>query len=206
MNIVFLGAPGAGKGTQAAKVAEKYGIPHISTGDIFRQNIKDQTPVGLAAKRYIDGGQLVPDEVTIELVRGRICQNDCKNGFLLDGFPRDVAQAEALATFADITAVIDIVIPLTRLMRRLTGRRVCSSCGKSYHVDFIGAVSDCPDCGGKLIQRVDDTEATVQQRLDVYMTQTAPLIEYYKKCNLLKVVDGDKSVDEVFDSIVRVLE
>lgn len=206
MNIVFLGAPGAGKGTQASKIAEKYSIPHISTGDIFRQNIKDQTPIGIVAKGYIDRGQLVPDEVTVELVKGRILEDDCKNGFILDGFPRDVAQAEALATFSKVDAVIDIVIPLDRLMRRLTGRRVCSKCGESYHVDFLGNVSTCSKCGAELIQRADDTCETVQQRLDVYTAKTAPLIDYYKKCGLLKEVNGDQSVTDVFDEIVKVLQ
>ncbi len=206
MNIVFLGAPGAGKGTQASMIAEKFSIPHISTGDIFRQNIKDQTPIGIVAKGYIDRGQLVPDEVTVEIVRGRINEDDCKNGFILDGFPRDVAQAEALASFAEIDAVIDIVIPLTRLMRRLTGRRVCSLCGEPHHVDFIGNVSICSKCGGTLIQRADDTEQTVLNRLNVYTEKTAPLIDYYQKSGLLKEVNGDQPVSEVFQDIVKVLK
>lgn len=205
MNIVFLGAPGAGKGTQASMIAKKYSIPHISTGDIFRKNIKDQTPIGLVAKGYIDRGMLVPDEVTVELVKGRICQEDCKNGYLLDGFPRDVAQAEALNGFSKLDAVINIVIPLDKLMKRLTGRRVCSNCGESYHVDFIGSSTVCTKCNGTLIQRDDDTEATVQQRLDVYTTQTAPLIKYYSDCGLLTNVDGDKPIQEVFEEIVKVL-
>ncbi len=206
MNIVFLGAPGAGKGTQATMVSERFSIPHISTGDIFRQNIKDRTPIGIAAKGYIDRGQLVPDEVTIELVKGRISEDDCKNGFILDGFPRDVAQAEVLAQFAKIDAVIDIVIPFDKLMKRLTGRRVCSKCGESYHVDFLGDVSVCSKCNGKLIQRADDTSETVQQRLDVYMAKTAPLIDYYQNSGLLKDVNGDQPVSDVFKEIIKVLE
>lgn len=206
MNVVFLGAPGAGKGTQASLISEKYSIPHISTGDIFRQNIKDRTPIGIVAKGYIDRGQLVPDEVTVELVKGRISEDDCKNGFILDGFPRDVAQAEALATFAKIDAVIDIVIPLDRLMKRLTGRRVCSKCGESYHVDFLGNVSTCSKCGAPLIQRDDDTCETVQKRLDVYTAKTAPLIDYYKNCDLLKEVDGDQPVQQVLAEIEKVLQ
>lgn len=206
MNIVFLGAPGAGKGTQATMVSERFSIPHISTGDIFRQNIKDRTPIGIAAKGYIDRGQLVPDEVTIELVKGKISEDDCKNGFILDGFPRDVAQAEVLAQFAKIDAVIDIVIPFDKLMKRLTGRRVCSKCGESYHVDFLGDVSVCSKCNGKLIQRADDTSETVQQRLDVYMAKTAPLIDYYQNSGLLKDVNGDQPVSDVFKEIIKVLE
>ncbi len=206
MNIVFLGAPGAGKGTQASMISEKYSIPHISTGDIFRQNIKDQTPIGIVAKSYIDRGQLVPDEVTVELVKGRILEDGCKNGYILDGFPRDVAQAEALAKFAKVDAVIDIVIPLDRLMKRLTGRRVCSKCGESYHVDFLGNASTCSKCGAALIQRDDDTCETVQKRLDVYTAKTAPLIDYYKKCGLLFEVDGDKPVPQVLEEIEKVLK
>lgn len=206
MNIVFLGAPGAGKGTQASLVAEKYNIPHISTGDIFRQNIKEKTPIGIVAKGYIDRGQLVPDEVTIEIVKGRINQDDCKNGYILDGFPRDVVQAEALNSFTKLDAVIDIVIPLDRLLKRLTGRRVCVKCGESYHTDFIGNATVCEKCGSTLIHRDDDTEATVAKRLDVYTTKTAPLIQYYEDCKLLRKVDGDKSVNQVFDEIVKVLK
>lgn len=206
MNIVFLGAPGAGKGTQASMISEKFDIPHISTGDIFRQNIKDQTPIGIIAKGYIDRGQLVPDEVTVELVKGRIREDDCKNGFILDGFPRDVAQAEALATFSKVDAVIDIVIPLERLMKRLTGRRVCSKCGESYHVDFLGNVSSCSKCGAELIQREDDTVETVQKRLDVYTAKTAPLIDYYRKEGLLREINGDQSVQEVFQEIKEALK
>lgn len=206
MKIVFLGAPGAGKGTQASLLSKKLNVPHVSTGEIFRQNIKDQTPIGIVAKSYIDRGQLVPDEVTIELCKGRILEDDCKNGFILDGFPRDVAQAEELAKFADIDAVIDIVIPFDRLMKRLTGRRVCSKCGESYHVDFIGNVRDCAKCGSALIQRDDDTEATVQSRLDVYTAKTAPLIEFYENSKLLKKVNGDQPVDLVLDEIMKVLK
>ncbi len=206
MNIVFLGAPGAGKGTQAKMLAEKLGIPHISTGDIFRQNIKDKTPIGMVVKGYIDRGQLCPDEVTEQIVKERLAKDDCANGFILDGFPRDVAQAEALSTFSHVDAVIDIVIPTERLLRRLTGRRVCEACGASYHVDFDGDAKVCKSCGGKVIQRADDTEATVANRLDVYRTQTAPLIEYYGGKNLLKRVDGDRAIMDVFNGILEVLE
>jgi adenylate kinase len=205
MKVVFLGAPGAGKGTQAALVCERYNIPHISTGDIFRQNINNKTPIGIVAKSYIDKGQLVPDEVTIELVKGRILQDDCKNGYLLDGFPRDVAQAEAFLEIDKLDAVIDIVIPFERLMRRLTGRRVCANCRTSFHVDFIGSLQVCPKCGGQIIQRADDTEETVAKRLDVYTEQTAPVSHFYEKLGLLHHVNGDQTIEAVFEEIVKVL-
>ena len=196
MNIVLLGAPGAGKGTQATAICEKYGIPHISTGDIFRKNIKERTPIGIVAKGYIDRGQLVPDEVTEEIV----------NGFLLDGFPRTVAQAEALAGTTVIDAVIDIHVPLERLMKRLTGRRVCKDCGESYHVDFLGDKNTCEKCNGQLIHRDDDTEETVTKRLAVYTDQTAPLIDFYREKGLLIKIDGDQPVDEVAKQIFKVLK
>ena len=202
MKVVFLGAPGAGKGTQAALVSKRYNIPHISTGDIFRQNINNKTPIGIVAKSYIDKGQLVPDEVTIELVKGRILQDDCKNGYLLDGFPRDVAQAEAFLSFDKIDAVIDIVIPFDKLMRRLTGRRVCASCRESFHVDFIGSLQVC---GGTLTQRADDRPDTVAKRLDVYTEQTAPVSHFYEEHGLLHRINGDQAIDKVFDEIVKVL-
>lgn len=205
MKVVFLGAPGAGKGTQAALVSKRYNVPHISTGDIFRQNINNKTPIGIVAKSYIDKGQLVPDEVTIELVKGRILQDDCKNGYLLDGFPRDVAQAEAFLSFDKIDAVIDIVIPFDKLMRRLTGRRVCASCRESFHVDFIGSLQVCPKCGGTLIQRADDTPDTVAKRLDVYTEQTAPVSHFYEDHGLLHRINGDQPIEKVFDEIVKVL-
>lgn len=206
MNIVLLGAPGAGKGTQATAICEKYGIPHISTGDIFRKNIKERTPIGIVAKGYIDRGQLVPDEVTEEIVNVRIKEEDCKNGFLLDGFPRTVAQAEALAGTTVIDAVIDIHVPLERLMKRLTGRRVCKDCGESYHVDFLGDKNVCEKCNGQLIHRDDDTEETVTKRLAVYTDQTAPLIDFYREKGLLIKIDGDQPVDEVAKQIFKVLK
>lgn len=206
MNIVLLGAPGAGKGTQASKICDKYKIPHISTGDIFRENITEKTPIGLVAQTYIDRGQLVPDEVTVQIVRERIAKPDCKNGYLLDGFPRTVAQAEALEDFSIIDVAIDIDIPLDRLMKRLTGRRICEDCKDSFHVSFIGDCTICPNCGGKLIQRADDNDETVSLRLDVYKKQTSPLINYYKSTGVLKAVDGDKPVNDVFASIVEALE
>lgn len=206
MNIVLLGAPGAGKGTQATTICERYGIPHVSTGDIFRKNIKEKTPVGIVAKGYIDKGQLVPDEVTEEIVRLRIEEPDCKNGFLLDGFPRTVAQAEALGKITALDAVVNIDVPLGKLMKRLTGRRVCKNCGESYHVDFIGDKTSCAKCGGELIHRDDDTEETVTKRLAVYTDQTAPLIDYYEDKGLLINVDGDKPVEEVENLIFKALK
>ena len=203
MNIVLLGAPGAGKGTQATAICKRYGIPHISTGDIFRKNIKDKTPIGIVAKGYIDRGQLVPDEVTIEIVKGRIEEADCKKGFLLDGFPRTVAQAEALGGITVIDAVIDIHVPLERLTKRLTGRRVCKDCGESYHIDYLNGDNSCGKCGGELIQRADDNEETVKNRLDVYTKQTSPLVNYYKDRGVLVNIDGDGDINEVFEAIVK---
>ena len=205
MNIILLGAPGAGKGTQATKLVDKYQIPHISTGDIFRYNIKNQTPIGVVAKSYIDKGQLVPDEVTVEIVKQRLSQEDVKVGYLLDGFPRNIFQAEELDKFATIDKVIDINVDLSKLLKRITGRRVCSKCGESYHVDKLNGVTTCSRCGADLIQRADDNEATVEKRLAVYKEQTQPLIDYYKKAGKLVTVDGDKAIDEVFNSIVEIL-
>ena len=203
MNIILLGAPGAGKGTQAVRLAEKYGIPHISTGDIFRSNIKEQTPIGIVAKSYIDKGQLVPDEVTIQIVKERLEKEDCKNGYLLDGFPRTVSQAEALDGFSVIDAVVDIDVPLHKLMKRITGRRVCGKCGESYHIDYLDGSTSCKKCDGELIQRADDNEETVGKRLEVYEKQTAPLIDHYKSKGKLIDVDGDGDIDSVFAAIVE---
>ncbi len=205
MNLILLGAPGAGKGTQAVKIAEEYKIPHISTGDIFRKNIKEQTELGKLAKTYIDKGELVPDEVTIAIVADRLKAADCANGWLLDGFPRTVAQAEALAGFAKVDTVINIDIDLQLLLRRLTGRRVCGDCGESYHVDMLDGRMICAKCKGALYQRDDDTEETVQSRLDVYVKQTSPLISYYSEQNVLKNVNGNDSIENVFAEIKRVL-
>ena len=166
MNIILLGAPGAGKGTQAAYLVNKYNLPHISTGDIFRSNIKERTEIGLIAKSFIDKGQLVPDDVTVKIVQLRLQEKDCENGFLLDGFPRTIYQAEALSKITDIDYVIDIEIPFERLLHRLTGRRVCPVCKASYHVDFLAGNEVC-ECGAKLIHRDDDTEETVSKRINV---------------------------------------
>ncbi|MBR2385010.1 MAG: adenylate kinase [Clostridia bacterium] len=205
MNVILLGAPGAGKGTQAVRLAEKYNIPHISTGDIFRSNIKGQTPIGIVAKSYIDKGQLVPDEVTIQIVKERLEKEDCKNGYLLDGFPRTVSQAEALDTFSKVEAVVNVDVPLGKLLKRITGRRVCGKCGESYHVDYLNGKTDCAKCGAELIQRADDNEVTVASRLEVYEKQTAPLIEYYAQKGVLLTVDGDGDIEKVFNSICEKL-
>ncbi len=186
MNIILLGAPGAGKGTQATKISDKYGMPHISTGDIFRENIKNQTEIGMLAKSYIDKGQLVPDDVTCRIVEERLSRADCREkGYLLDGFPRTIAQAEALDKITKIDAVVNINIDFSLLMNRLCGRRVCRDCGESYHVSTLNGATTCARCGGELYQRKDDNPETVQSRLDVYTEQTAPLIDYYTKKGLI---------------------
>ena len=205
MKIVLLGAPGAGKGTQAVRLAERYKVPHISTGDIFRKNINERTPIGVEAKSYIDKCQLVPDEVTIRIVKDRLQEKDCENGYLLDGFPRNVFQAKALDDFSEVDKVVNIDVPLHKLMRRITGRRVCGKCGESYHIDYLDGKTECGKCGGNLTQRADDNEETVKSRLDVYVGQTAPLTEYYKERGVLVDVDGDGTMDEVFETIVRKL-
>lgn len=206
MNIILLGAPGAGKGTQAVRIADQYTIPHISTGDIFRENIRNNTELGALAKSFIDKGQLVPDEVTVEIVKDRLAKDDCGRGYLLDGFPRTLAQAEALGQFADIDTVINIDIDLGLLLKRLIGRRVCPGCGASYHVDTLNGATACAKCGAGLIHREDDTESVVQSRLNVYTEQTAPLIEYYGNKGVLLNVDGGKSIDAVFEDIKKLLD
>ena len=179
---------------------------HHSTGDIFRDNIKRQTPVGLLAKSYTDNGKLVPDEVTCEIVKGRLEADDCKNGYLLDGFPRNLFQAETLESFSKADAVLNIDVDLSLLMARLCGRRVCKDCGESYHVDFLGGKTVCERCGGELYQRKDDNEETVGNRLKVYSEQTAPLIAYYSERNVLLNIDGVGAIDEVFARIVAALK
>ncbi len=212
MRIVLLGPPGAGKGTQAKSISNKYSIPHISTGDIFRKNISEKTPLGVEAKGYIDKGHLVPDSLTIDLVKDTLSQEFCKNGFLLDGFPRTVAQAEALKEFlketeTDLDVALLIDVAQSFILERMTGRRVCTSCGASYHVKFNPPSVDgkCDVCGNDVVQRKDDTEATVKERLDVYDSQTQPLINYYDGEGLLKTVDGTKAINEVFESICNIL-
>lgn len=212
MKIILLGPPGAGKGTQAKLISEKFSIPHISTGDIFRKNISEKTPLGIEAKTYMDNGKLVPDEVTIGIVKDRLMEDDCKNGFLLDGFPRTVKQAEALDSFLNdneqkIDTALLIDVPKEFILERMTGRRVCSKCGASYHIKFNPSKIEgkCDACDGDLIQRKDDTEATVKERLDVYDRQTQPLIQYYKDQNILSSVEGTEEITKVFDKICNVL-
>lgn len=197
MNIILLGAPGAGKGTQASKIVDAYKLPHISTGDIFRENIKNQTPIGLLAKSYIDKGALVPDEVTCKIVEERISREDCKNGYMLDGFPRTIAQAEALDKITKINFVINIDVDFSLLLDRLCGRRVCKDCGESYHITRLNGETKCARCGGDLYQRKDDNPETVQSRLDVYNAQTAPLIEYYTNKGVIFNVDGSTTPEAV---------
>ena len=205
MNLIFLGPPGAGKGTQAVRVCEQLGIPQISTGDILRRAIKNETPTGLAAKSYIDKGQLVPDSVVIDIVRERLAQDDCKAGYLLDGFPRTVLQAEALETFAKIDAVVDIDVSDEKLVERLSGRRVCLACGGTYHVSMLNGVTTCAKCGETLIQRDDDKAETVLSRLHVYHQQTEPLIDFYTSRGLIKTVDGSKPMEECYAAILEAL-
>ncbi len=212
MNIILLGPPGAGKGTQAAKIVEKYGVPHISTGDIFRENIKNGTELGKKAKAYMDKGELVPDELVIEIATDRLAKDDCKDGFMLDGFPRTVHQAEKLDEFLKahgrkIEHVIDIAVEKKELVSRITGRRVCKACGASYHIVNIPPKKEgiCDACGGELFQRADDTEETVANRIDVYESQTMPLIDYYEKAGVISHVDGAAGLDNVFAKIVEIL-
>ncbi|MGL5150326.1 MAG: adenylate kinase [Clostridium sp.] len=212
MKIILLGPPGAGKGTQAKSISNRYSIPHISTGDIFRKNISQNTPLGIEAKKYMDRGQLVPDSVTIDMVKDRLQEEDCKQGYLLDGFPRTVNQAEALQEFIEsreenLDTALLIEVPRGFILERMTGRRVCPSCGASYHIKFNAPTVDgkCDLCGSDVIQRKDDTVETVQERLDVYESQTQPLIDFYKNKNLLSVVDGTKAINEVFEGICNIL-
>ncbi len=207
MNIILLGAPGAGKGTQASKITDAYKLPHISTGDIFRENIKKGTPIGLEAKSYIDKGLLVPDEVTCRIVEDRISKADCKEGFMLDGFPRNTFQAETLDKMTDIDLVINIDVDFSLLLDRLCGRRVCKDCGESYHVSWMKeGQTTCTRCGGELYQRKDDNPETVQSRLDVYTAQTAPLIEYYKNKGVLFNVVGNTNPEDVFEQVSKKLD
>lgn len=212
MRLIMLGAPGAGKGTQAAKVAEKYQIPHISTGDIFRANIKNGTELGKKAKSYMDAGGLVPDELVCDLVADRIAQDDCEKGFILDGFPRTIPQAEALDKAVEklgtkIDYAVDIEVPDENIIERMSGRRACLGCGATYHIKYNAPKTEnvCDTCGGRLVLRDDDKPETVKKRLDVYHTQTQPLIDYYSARGNLLTVDGTQSLDDVFASIISKL-
>lgn len=212
MKIIMLGAPGAGKGTQAKQIAGKYSIPHISTGDIFRANIKNGTDLGKKAKEYMDQGLLVPDELTCDLVMDRIQQDDCKNGFVLDGFPRTIPQAEALD--AALTKIgekmdyaIDVDVPDENIVNRMSGRRACLDCGATYHIVSLPPKTEgkCDHCGSDLVLREDDKPETVQKRLTVYHDQTQPLIDYYKNQGILKSVDGTQPMEAVFTAITDIL-
>lgn len=206
MKLIFLGPPGAGKGTQATGVSSHLRVPHISTGDMFRAAIKNATPTGLEAKRYMDAGQLVPDSVVVDMVRERLAMPDCANGFLLDGFPRTVDQARALEDIAAPDAVVDIDVPDEKLLARLTGRRVCLTCNGTFHISQLADEAVCPVCGGELYQREDDKPATISNRLAVYHAQTAPLIGYYAGLGRLKKIDGDARPEDVFQKILSSLE
>ena len=205
MNVIFLGPPGAGKGTQAQLICAKLGIPQISTGDMLRAAIANQTETGLKAKTYMDAGQLVPDAVVIALVRERVNDPDCANGYVLDGFPRTVEQAQALAEFADIQAVINISVSDEKLVKRLSGRRVCPKCGAPYHVDLLGDTTTCAADGTPLIQRDDDLPETVLNRLTVYHQKTAPLIDFYTREGKLRTVDGSADLQSVSEAILKAL-
>ena len=205
MNIIFLGPPGAGKGTQAQRICAALNIPQISTGDILRRAIKEQTPTGLKAKSFIDAGQLVPDDVIIDIVRDRLQQDDAKNGYILDGFPRTVPQAEALAGIATMDAVIDLEVADEHLVRRLSGRRVCLRCGATYHISTLKNTEICANCGDPLVQRADDKAETVLNRLAVYHAQTAPLVDFYEKTGLLKKIDGAQDMDVIYGQIMEAL-
>ena len=205
MNIIFLGPPGAGKGTQAQRICDALKIPQISTGDILRRAMKEGTETGLKAQSFIDAGKLVPDDVIIDIVKERLAMDDCKDGYILDGFPRTVPQAEALDTFAVIDSVIELAVDDQVLVDRLSGRRVCLKCGATYHVSMLNGKTTCDKCGEELVQRDDDRAETVLNRLKVYHEQTAPLIGYYEKKGLLHAVAGDQGIDGTFNAIMAEL-
>lgn len=212
MKIIMLGAPGAGKGTQAKMIADKYGVPHVSTGDIFRANIKEGTELGKEAKSYMDQGLLVPDELTVKILLDRVAKEDCMNGYVLDGFPRTIPQAEvlekALAELGDnIDYAIDVDVPDENIVNRMSGRRACTECGATYHIVHIRPKTEgvCDKCGKELVLRDDDKPETVGRRLSVYHEQTQPLIDYYQKQGILKSVDGTQPMESVFGAIVEIL-
>ncbi|MBU5350418.1 adenylate kinase [Paenibacillus sp. LC231] len=212
MNILFMGPPGAGKGTQAENIVNEFGIPHISTGDAFRLAIKQGTPIGIKAKEFMDQGLLVPDDVTIGIVEERLQQSDCEKGFLLDGFPRTLSQAEALDEIlarlnTGLDHVINLKVDREKLLARLTGRRICKNCGSTYHVIFNPPKQEgiCDKCGGELYQRSDDNEESVGIRLDEYINKTAPLLTFYENKGLLRQIDGDQEIDAVSTQIASIL-
>ena len=213
MKMLMLGAPGAGKGTQAQMIADKYKVPHISTGDIFRANIKNGTELGMEAKKYMDQGLLVPDELTVKILLDRVAKEDCKDGYVLDGFPRTIPQAEvldkALAERGEsIDYAVDVDVPDENIVKRMSGRRACLSCGATFHLEHVPPKEEgiCDRCGKELVLRDDDKEETVLNRLKVYHDQTQPLIQFYKDKGVMQAVDGTKSMQEVFDAIVAILE
>lgn len=212
MKIIMLGAPGAGKGTQAIQIAEKYGIPHVSTGDLFRSNIGEKTALGMEAKSYMDAGKLVPDELTVRMLLDRVAQDDCKNGYVLDGFPRTIAQAEVLEEEVKklndkIDYAVDIEVPDENIVRRMSGRRACIKCGATYHIEHVPPKKEgiCDNCGSELVLRADDAPETVLKRLSVYHEQTQPLIDFYKERNILVTIDGTQEMNKVFSDVVKVL-
>lgn len=213
MNLILLGPPGAGKGTQALKIVERFHIPQISTGDILRAAVKEKTPLGMKAKAFMDRGQLVPDELVIGIIEERLKASDCKQGFILDGFPRTIAQAEALQSILTkigkfIDHVVNIEVDPEELVRRLTGRRTCKNCGAMFHISFHQPRKEgvCDRCGGSLYQREDDQEETIRNRLDAYQKQTAPLIRYYQQVNRLRPIQGVGEQDEIFERVARLLD
>lgn len=213
MHLVLLGPPGAGKGTQASKLEAKYQVPHIATGDMFRRAIKQETELGKKAKKYMDQGQLVPDEVTIGIVRERLSEADCQDGFILDGFPRTINQAESLTEILndldlDLDAVFNIEVSNEEVINRLSARRVCSECGATYHLEYDPPAEEkiCDECGGEIYQRDDDTPDTIQERLEVYHDQTAPVVDYYRNHCSLKIVDGEHRPEIVFERMVEIIE
>lgn len=212
-NLILLGPPGAGKGTQAKKLVDKYGIPQISTGDILREALKNETPLGIEAKSYMNRGALVPDEVVIGIVKDRLKRSDCGKGYILDGFPRTIAQADALFSYlgnigSPIDKVIDIAVSNEYIVKRLSGRRVCRTCGATFHIEFSPSKGGgkCEKCGGELFQREDDSENVVTKRLEAYEAQTIPLVEYYKKKGLLNTINGIGEVDSIFDDICKIVD
>lgn len=206
MNIIFLGPPGAGKGTHAQMLMNELGIPQISTGDMLRQAIKAETPLGISAKQYIDAGELVPDEVVIGIVKERLAASDCQTGYILDGFPRTVKQAEALSQFAKIDVALNLSLADEVIVQRLSGRRVCLKCGATYHINSLAGREDCAACGDRLVQRKDDSPETIQNRLSVYAAQTAPLIDFYREKGLLRTVECTGTIEQNHQAVRKALD